>query len=241
MIVVNGDYRSVSYAPESTRGLPLRVGLIVDASGSVQRTLVDHVVGGAVRFLRETLRANDAAFVISVHEQISVAQDWTSDGGQIFSAVTKIRTGGGTALFDGIYFACKKLAAESSISRKAVIVASDGNDNVSRASSEEVIKFCEQNSIAVHTLNEVGARVSNWGALVLRRISEKTGGFYYAPSNDKEIIEATDQLGLYWNAQYVGTATFQTLPENKKIKDVYVLSAADQLKFKATVLPESSQ
>jgi len=196
-------------------------------------------VGGAVRFLGTTRKPNDAAFVISVHSEISVVQDWTSDGNLIFTSVSKLRAGGGTALYDGIYFACKKLAAESAASRKVVIVASDGDDNQSHASLEETFKYCAQHSVAVNTLDEAGQ--PSRGAIALRRLSQKTGGLYYAPSNDREIIQATDQLGFYWNAQYAGTATFLALPEDKKIKDVYVLSAKDLLRFKASVLPDAAE
>jgi Ca-activated chloride channel family protein len=241
--IVNDGYRSLSYTAESTSTLPLRVGLVVDASNSVRSTYVDHVVGGAVRFLRATLKPNDAAFVISVHSEISVAQDWTSDGNALFQAVNKLRADGGTALFDGVYFGCKKLAAETAASRKIIIAASDGDDNQSRVSLQETINYCKERGVAVFALDYAGTyrEPGERGERMLSRLARQTGGFYYAPSNDKEIIQATEQLGFYWNAGYAGTATFQFLPDEKKIKDVYVLSAADLLKFKATLLPDAPQ
>ena len=241
--VVNSDYHSLSCMVESTSTLPLRIGLVVDTSNSVQQTFVDHVVGGAVRFLGATLKPNDGAFIISVKSEASLFQDWTSDGKVLFEAVNKLRAGGGTAIYDGVYFACKKLAAEPAAARKAVILASDGDDNQSHVSLNETTQYCSQHGVAVFALDYSGPLRNELGRgeRALKALAEKTGGLYYAPKNDKEIIAATDQFGYYWNAQYLGTATFQTLPEDKKIKNIYVVSTSPSLKFKATLLLENGQ
>jgi len=114
--------------------LPLELGLLVDTSGSVHSRF-DFEQEAAVSFLQHTLRANfDKAFVMGFSSHSQVTQDFTDSVRLLETAVRSLHNGGGTALYDAIYRACReKLSKDRGDHpvRRAIIVISDGEDNQS--------------------------------------------------------------------------------------------------------------
>src|SRR5215468_6728514 len=95
--------------------LPLKLGLLIDVSGSV-RTRFDFEQDAANGFLQHTIRSGfDSAFVMGFNGRQQLAQDFTDNVAKLSSSVGALRDGGGTALYDAIYHACKdKLLKEQS-------------------------------------------------------------------------------------------------------------------------------
>ena len=114
--------------------LPLELGLLVDTSGSVHSRF-DFEQEAAVSFLQHTLRANfDKAFVMGFSTHSQVTQEFTDNVRLLETGVRSLRNGGGTAMYDAIYRACReKLSKERGDHpvRRAIIVVSDGEDNQS--------------------------------------------------------------------------------------------------------------
>ncbi len=123
--------------------LPLRVGIVIDASTSI-RTRFQFEQQSASEFLLETLKSNkDRAFVMGFDVTPTVEQDWTDNLDALEAGINRLRPGGGTALFDAVYTACrdKLLSARGTEPvRKAMILISDGDDNQSRVHPDEAIK-----------------------------------------------------------------------------------------------------
>src|SRR5580765_7233130 len=93
--------------------LPLELGLLVDTSGSVHSRF-DFEQEAAVSFLQHTLRANfDKAFVMGFSSHSQVTQEFTDNVQLLETGVRNLRNGGGTAMYDAIYKACReKLSKE---------------------------------------------------------------------------------------------------------------------------------
>src|SRR5579871_3947472 len=109
--------------------LPLHLGLLIDVSGSVQSRF-DFEQQAAVSFLQHSLRAGfDKAFVVGFNKQSQVAQDFTDNVQLLSAGIHRMHNGGGTALYDAIYRACKEKFLKDHPDhpvRKAIIVVSDG-------------------------------------------------------------------------------------------------------------------
>src|SRR5579871_1315067 len=91
----------------SETDLPLELGLLIDTSGSV-RTRFDFEQQSAIDFLQQTLRPHfDKAFVMGFSSHSTVTQDFTDDNVLLRIGVHRLQNGGGTALYDAIYRACK--------------------------------------------------------------------------------------------------------------------------------------
>src|SRR5579863_6588123 len=88
--------------------LPMHLGLLVDVSGSVDSRF-DFEQTAATSFLQHTLRAGfDQAFLVGFNTHSQLAQDYTDNAALLAASVHKLRDGGGTALYDAVYKACKE-------------------------------------------------------------------------------------------------------------------------------------
>src|SRR5260370_17598928 len=132
---------------EAETDLPLRVGLLIDASNSIRdRFLFEQQA--AVAFLHQTIRPKtDRAFELAFAEVLDVTQHFTNHLNKLTKGVNVIRPGGGTAMWDAVYYACRdKLMKESSgqTVRRVIILVSDGDDNQSRALRGAAIEMAQR-------------------------------------------------------------------------------------------------
>src|SRR5260370_3200663 len=132
---------------EAETDLPLRVGLLIDASNSIRDRFLFQQQP-AVAFLHQTIRPKTVrAFVLAFDEVWDVTQDFTNDLGKLTKGGHVIRPGGGTAMWDAVYYACRdKLMKESSgqTVRRVIILVSDGDDNQSRALRGAAIEMAQR-------------------------------------------------------------------------------------------------
>ena len=123
----------------SETDLPLQVGLLIDASNSV-RDRFRFEQEAAIEFLNQITRPGyDKAFVVGFDTTPEVTQDFTDNSELLSRGVHALRAGGGTAMYDALYFACRdKLlkAQRTGPVRRAIILLSDGQDNQSRVTRE---------------------------------------------------------------------------------------------------------
>src|SRR6266851_5321152 len=88
--------------------LPLRLGLLIDTSGSVHGRF-QFEQDAATGFLEHTIRQHyDHAFVMGFNSRSKVIQDFTDNISLLSAGVQRLEAGGGTALFQAIYAACKE-------------------------------------------------------------------------------------------------------------------------------------
>src|SRR6185312_17546194 len=98
--------------------------------------------------------------------------------------VRALRPGGGTALYDAVYFACRdKLlkAQQTGPTRKAIILLSDGEDNQSRVTREEAIEMAQRAEVILYAISTNVSGVKKQGDKILERISDATGGVAFFP------------------------------------------------------------
>src|SRR5262252_7345694 len=176
--------------------LPLQVGLLVDASNSV-RDRFKFEQESAIEFLNQTVRPKyDKAFVLGFDVTADLTQDFTDNTEALSRGVRALRPGGGTAMYDALYKACRdKLlkAAETQTgpARRAVILLRDGDDNQSRVTREEAIEMAQRAEVIVYTIStDTSNTVNSVGEKVLQRISEATGGRSFRPFKLEDVADA---------------------------------------------------
>jgi len=186
--------------------LPLKMGLLVDVSGSV-RTRFDFEQDAATGFLQHTIRAGfDQAFVMgfNVHQQL--AQDFTDNVVQLSRSVGSLRDGGGTALYDAIYNACHdKLLKEQSDHpvRKALIVLSDGDDNQSEHSQAQAIEMAQRAEVIIFAISTDDSGLILRGDKTLERLADASGGRAFFPFKMKDIKNSFAAIEDELRSQYV--------------------------------------
>jgi Ca-activated chloride channel family protein len=185
--------------------LPLEVGLLVDASNSV-RDRFKFEQEAATEFLNQTIRPKyDQAFVVGFDVTPEVTQDFTDNTEKLAVGVRLLRPGGGTAMYDALYFACRdKLmkAQRSGPVRRAIILLSDGDDNQSHVTREEAIEMAQRAEVTVYTISTNLSGSGHHGDKVLERIADATGGRAYVPFQITEVSNAFAAIQEELRSQY---------------------------------------
>jgi VWFA-related protein len=185
--------------------LPLRVGIVIDASTSI-RSRFQFEQQSATEFLLEVLRArNDRAFVMGFDVTPTVTADWTNNQDALETGINKLSPGGGTALFDAVYTACRdKLLNERGPEpfRKAIILISDGDDNQSRVYLPEAIKECERAETIIYAISTNWTPSRGAGDKILQQLAEETGGEVFFPPSVEEMATSFKDIEAELRSQY---------------------------------------
>jgi VWFA-related protein len=189
----------------SETNLPLQVGLLIDASNSV-RDRFKFEQESAVEFLNQTIRPSfDHAFVVGFDVTPEVTQDWTDNTEALAHGVHELRPGGGTALYDALYFACRdKLmkAPKNTPVRRAIILLSDGEDNQSHVTREEAIEMAQRAEAIIYTISTNVSGSKGAGDKVLDRIADATGGRPFHPFQISDVANAFAEIQEELRSQY---------------------------------------
>jgi Ca-activated chloride channel family protein len=190
----------------SETDLPLQVGLLVDASNSV-RDRFKFEQESAIEFLNQTVRPRyDKAFVVGFDVTPEVTQDFTDNTEALSRGVRALRPGGGTAMYDALYFACRdKLLKEprNGPVRRAIILLSDGDDNMSHVTREEAIEMALRAEVIVYTIStNITGGARRTGDKVLERIADATGGRAFFPFQLNDVANAFVEIQAELRSQY---------------------------------------
>ncbi|PYX39849.1 MAG: VWA domain-containing protein [Acidobacteria bacterium] len=186
--------------------LPLKMGLLVDVSGSVH-TRFDFEQDAATSFLQHVLRPGfDKAFVMGFNGSQNMAQDFTDKITELSRGVRSLHEGGGTALYDAIYHACRdKLLKEQSDrpQRKALIVLSDGDDNQSDVSLSQAVEMAQRAEVIIYAISTDDSGLILRGDKNLEKLAAATGGRAFFPFKMKDIKNSFAAIEDELRSQYV--------------------------------------
>ncbi|HEV2115582.1 MAG TPA: VWA domain-containing protein [Terriglobales bacterium] len=193
----------VSFSSETN--LPLRVGLLIDASNSV-RDRFKFEQAAAIEFLNQIIRPNyDKAFTIGFDTTPEVTQDFTDNTEALSKGVRMLRPGGGTAMYDALYYACRDKLAKTKDTgsvRRAIILLTDGEDNQSHVTREEAIEMAQRAEVIVYTISTNISGMKSHGDKVLERIADATGGRAFFPFKVEDVTDAFTQIQDELRSQY---------------------------------------
>ena len=186
--------------------LPLKMGLLLDVSGSV-RTRFDFEQDAATSFLQHVIRPGfDKAFVMGFNGHQELAQDFTDSVPQLSQGVHSLHDGGGTALYDAIYHACReKLLKEQSDHpvRKALIILSDGDDNQSEFTQGQAIEMAQRAEVIIYAISTDDSGLVLRGDRILEQLADATGGRAIFPFKMKDITHSFAAIEDELRSQYV--------------------------------------
>ena len=194
----------LQFTPQSK--LPMRLGLLIDTSGSVQSRF-SFEKHAAAKFLQQMLTNNsDLGFVAGFADAPTVTTDFTGDHDKLVDGVDKLIGGGGTALFDAVSYACWKLAAYPERERvaKVLVVVTDGEDNASHTSLRQVIRDEEATGVTVYTISTKESGVDKTEAdKVLQTLAERGGGEALFPGDLSTLGKSFDKLRDQIRSRYL--------------------------------------
>lgn len=189
--------------------LPLRLGLVIDTSGSVTERF-KFEQAAAIKFLQKVVTgSDDLAFVVGVNNSVLLVQDFTSDQRQLDHALEELAPTGGTALWDAVNFAAEKLAGrpEPQPVARVMVVISDGEDNSSSVTLKEAIGGALHREVAVYTVSTREAGNADETAVLgdraLQTISQLTGGAAYRPGSVSGLNGSLSELQEVIRSRYL--------------------------------------
>lgn len=186
--------------------LPLHMGLLIDVSGSVNSRF-EFEQSAATSFLQHTLRTGfDKAFLVGFNSHSQLTQDYTDNVDLLAEGVRRLHSGGGTALYDAIYHACKdkflKDRADHPV-RKAIIIVSDGEDNQSEMTKAQAIEMAQRSEVIIYAISTDDSGLVMRGDKVLEQLAEATGGRAFFPFKMKDITHSFAAIEDELRSQYV--------------------------------------
>jgi Ca-activated chloride channel homolog len=183
--------------------VPVALGILIDNSGSMlpKRAKVNQ----AALQLVDASQQGDRVFVVNFGEDAFLDQDYTQDVGKLKAALQRVETRGSTALYDAIIAAADHLNQTSPLQKKILLVVTDGRDNASQATFQEVLhKLQSKDGPVLYTIAlEQNERRDEGNRQSLRTLSERTGGAAFFPSSLAEVQSIASEIAQDIRSQYI--------------------------------------
>ena len=214
--------------------LPLRIGILVDTSNSI-RGRFKFEQEAAIEFIRSVLHEErDRAFLVSFDTRAELIVDFTTDPEELALGVRRLRAGGGTALYDAIYFSCRDKLPEDwppEQFRRALVILGDGEDNQSTVTREMALEMAHKAETVIYTIstNRSGKQIS--GDKVLRKFARETGGLPFHPFQARDLEQSFANIAnelrhqyfiLYSPKDFAADGTFHRVQIKTRVKNTQV-------------------
>jgi|HubBroStandDraft_6_1064221.scaffolds.fasta_scaffold77801_1 Ca-activated chloride channel family protein len=185
--------------------LPLRLAILIDTSNSI-RDRFRFQQEAATAFVDSTVRPNqDKALVVSFDTATELVADLTDNLPTLEKAIQSLRPGGGTSLYDAIFFACRdKLMQDQPLYkfRRAMVVLSDGDDNQSRYTRDQALEMAQKADVTIYSISTNISRIPTDGDKVMRYFATETGGQAFFPFQASDLNQSFENISNELRHQY---------------------------------------
>jgi len=193
----------VEFAAEAD--LPLRLAILIDTSNSV-RDRFHFQQEAATAFIDGTVRPRqDRAMVVSFDTAAELVADLTDDVQSLEHAIDSLRPGGGTSLYDAIFFASRdKLMQDQPLYkfRRAMVILSDGEDNQSRHTRDQALEMALKADVTIYTISTNITHIETEGDKILRYFASETGGQVFFPFKASDLSQSFENIANELRHQY---------------------------------------
>ena len=202
--------------------IPVTMGIVIDDSGSM-REKREAVNAAALAFVK-TSNPQDQVFVVNFNDvyYLDTPGDFASNIEDLKSALDKIDSRGGTALYDAVMASLDHVKLGNR-DKKVLLVITDGEDNASRYTFEELLRAAQKSNAVIYTIGLLGSEEpgglfkihggsAHRAAKILEKIADATGGQAYLPRSLDEVQGTCEQVAHDIRNQY----TLAYYPSNAK-------------------------
>jgi Ca-activated chloride channel family protein len=190
----------------SSEDVPVSLGLVFDASGSMSNK-IDKSRMAALQFFK-TANPQDEFFLVDFNDQPRLMSDFTTSVEEVQNKLVFTQAKGRTSLLDAIYLAVNHMKHARN-QKKAILIISDGGDNHSRYTENEIKSLVKEADVQVYAIgiyNAYGSRPTpeeQAGPALLTQIAETTGGRQFAVNDLGELPDIAAKIGIELRNQYV--------------------------------------
>jgi Ca-activated chloride channel family protein len=183
---------------------PVSLGIVYDVSGSMKER-VRRSMQALKRFI-ETSHEDDDFFLLAFNDRANLVQDFTMSPEKVLGHLMFVDPHGSTALYDAAYLAVEKIK-HGRHPKKALLIISDGQDNNSRYTYEELRKRVKEADVQIYAIgitDPATDSMTGFGRSVLEELARMTGGRAFFPNayNEPELVEICTRIALELRHQY---------------------------------------
>lgn len=183
--------------------VPVSMGIIVDNSGSM-RDKQSRVAAAALELIRAS-NPQDEVFVVNFNDDYYLDQSFTNDIKKLEAALEQYKTRGGTAMRDAVSASMDYIRDKAKKDKKVLVIVTDGNDNTSALSLEELVRKAQQSGVLIYSigiLSEEEPREAKKAKRALHDLSLASGGLDYYPKDLAEVEKVTPEVAHEIRNQY---------------------------------------
>jgi Ca-activated chloride channel homolog len=202
--------------------VPVSLGLIVDNSGSM-RDKRAKVSSAAIALVKDS-NPDDEVFVVNFNDEAFLdlphGRDFTNNVAEMEEALARIDSRGGTAMRDAIRMSIDHLKEKGHKDKRVLVVVTDGNDNSSVISLENLLKASQQSEVLIYSvglLNEEERRQAKQAERALNDLATATGGEAFFPKDLNDVERIAHQVARDVRNQY----TIEYTPTNGALDGTY--------------------
>lgn len=173
--------------------IPISLGLVIDNSASMREKR--QKVGAAALQLVKASNPQDEVFIVNFSDSAYLDCPFTNSIPKLQEALAHIDSRGTTAMRDAIAMSINYMKSNAKRDKKILLVVSDGDDNLSELTLEQLIRQAQQAEVLIYAIGLLGEEdrgSARQAQKALDTITEATGGAPYYP---KELTEV-DQIAL---------------------------------------------
>ena len=186
--------------------VPVSIGLIVDNSGSMRERRAQ-VEAAALALVKDS-NPEDEVFIVNFNDEVYLdnpaGKEFTSDIKEMEEALRRIDSRGGTAMREAIRMSIDWLK-KAHRDKKVLVVVTDGNDNSSGISLDDLVKLAQQNEVLIYSVgllvdeSHSDARAARHA---LETLATATGGETYFPKELAEVDRIAHLVAHDIRSQY---------------------------------------
>jgi len=193
-VLEDGTPRTISFF--NRLDAPVTVGLLVDSSGSMRgvRDLVAAAAGAFVTGSNQEDEIFALTFGDDVRPVLPAAEPFTNDGATLRrSLFDALAPRGRTALYDAVAQGLQ-YADAGMHERKALIAVSDGGDNASTATFDDVVRRTQRSNALIYSIVVRDPLETDASPRRLKRLAEASGGQAFEPREAGKVPFALQQI-----------------------------------------------
>jgi Ca-activated chloride channel family protein len=182
----------------SDEDAPASIAVVFDTSGSMSGRKIARAKEALADFI-QTGHDRDEYLLIDFDSQARLLLDNTRDGDAILRKLIYVEPHGNTALYDAVYLGIEKVM-RSAYQKRAILLISDGEDNDSRYSFNELRRSLRESDVTIYAIGVAGSFLPRKGGPngreTLEELASVSGGKAFFPNSASEMSEAFERIAL---------------------------------------------
>lgn len=200
---------SITNSPSDDTRHAFDVMLCLDVSGSMSGAGIDGLKNASHAIVQFIDTTADRIGIVLFSSLALLHQPFTNDPVVLDAKIDALMPSGATAVYDGAWLALQELIAQNDTTAEAVILMSDGGDNSSARSPQEVIALAQQYGKRLHTI----ALGTSAPTPILQMMADSTGGLFFNTPNAQELQQIFTEIANFMRAGYQEYSISYTVPD----------------------------